>query len=445
MSTQKEKTASANPAYGSVIGDLEALIVQGSKAAQENTSSLPGSEHDSKTPDSAKGDYPLDPDPVAEAADATSAPEDGDVVKPAVTAGEPEETDAGAASSETPAAETDMVTTDENQGAGKQANELIASIQTAAQKLAVEKKAEAAGNTAPPAEAPNSTDAGVSTAEAAPGDAEDEKLAETIELTNDVLSKIGQLVMDDRAGQKLAIELIQRSAGQKAASEALTVLNGLHASLEQQITEKQAAEDADHMVEVLSKEASEYGMDLPTYLQTLEQGRQKLAAAQSGKGQQKIQAAKQKIAQELEALAAPPTGAPDAPPPEEALAGAIEGAGELPPEAALSEEDALMMALEEMIASGELTEEDLAMLAAEAAGGDPEGGAPAGEEDLAAIASGGAPGEEMVPDAAAADAEESVIPEEEGEDTLVEEDDGEKEAADKLLARILHNITSAKK
>jgi hypothetical protein len=443
------------------LNDLEALIASGAKAAQENVSQLPGAEHDTATPESAKGDYPLEPDPVADATDAKVEPSDGDVVQPAVVAGEPEETEAGEASSEQPA-EVEMVSTTEEGGAGKQANDLLASIQRAAEKLAQE--GPTSSESAPPADSKKSPD-GAASSDKAPGATPDneqdataasapseEKMAETIELTNDLLSKIGALIMDDEAGQKLAIELINRKGGEKAGAEALQVLGALHSQLEQQAIEKMASDDADAMINVLSKEAAEYGMDLDTYIATLEAGRQKLAAAQTQDGARKVTAARQKIAQELAELAAPPPAAPGGGE-EAAMAEAILGTGGeggIPAEPELSEEDAMMIALQEMIESGELTEEDLAMLAAEAGEAPAAEAAPEGEEALAAMAMGEEPAEEggeapeaaeeedPVAPAAAADAAEAVIPdEEEGEDKEASE-------ADKLLGRILSNLKKSK-
>lgn len=464
------KKASAAPAFGAVIDDIEALIRRGSKAAQEDVSSLPGANHDEKTPATAKGDYPLEPDPMSEATRSTEGKGDG--TKAPTHDKSPQETDAGTASSEQPG-EMPMVTDDEDKGAGKQANELLRAIKTAgdllgnsergaapaAQKKAQEggaapatqKKAQEGGGDsapatpAPPAEAPP--------AEAAPAAGDDEKIAkqknkcaEYMNLTTDVLSKIAALVLADEKGQRDTFQTLQRLVGEKAANDAMDILAGLDTQLQPYAAQKLAQDDANALHLQLSKEAAEVGMSLPDYIRGLQWCEQveKAAAENNMTPEQYLQA--------MDAQQAAPSRKQPARPQSrgQKLAQAIidaAAAGELPDELApeLGEEEAAEIAIAEMIESGEITPEEILEIVAELEGGgmgDPMAGGmgdpmAGGEGDMIdeLVADAAVPGDSgelgAVPDAVAADAAESVIP-------------PEKLAGDKLASLLARKLAKPK-
>lgn len=434
MSNQKTKQASADRSYGDVIGDIEALIRRGSKAAQEDVSSLPGADHDQKTPEQVKGDYPLDPDPMSEATKSTEGKGDG--TKAPTHEMSPEETDASQASSEQPG-EMPMVTDDENKGAGKQANELLRAIKTAAEELAQsksgQKKAQEAGGEAGGEGGDGGSPAGAG--EAAPpsedekvaGKKKKQKYAGPLELSEKVLSKIAAVLLADEQAQADTFGHLTRLTNEKTAEEAIELLNNLGDEYEKLAIEQQAEQDADQLYAQLSKEASELNLTVDQYVQQLQQldaQISKEAAAYNLTPEQYLAALDRQQAQPVQRRSAPQArGQKQAAAPSrgEKLAQAIIDAAaedELPGELAapLPEEEAAEIAIAQMIESGEITPEELEMLVEQLAAEEAMAGGDMGVEgdmidelvDDAAMGVEGDMGD--VPDAVAADAAEAVIP-----------------------------------
>ena len=425
---KKTKQASADPSYGRVLDDIEALIQLGSKAAQEDVSSLPGSNHDEKTPEDTKGDYPLEPDPMSKATKSSEGKGDG--TKAPTHDKSPQETDVTTPSSEQPG-EMPMVTDTEDSGAGKQANELLRSIKTAGELLAKErgaapaaagqKKAQEGGGEG--GEGGGEPGEGAPTvAEAAPGS--DEKIAEYLNLTQDVLSKIAAVLLADESSCADTVAHLKRITNEKTAEEAISTLNNLGEVLEKQALEQQATKDADALYAELSKEAAELGLDVNQYVQALQQQEAALSKQASEQGvtvDQLLQAKSRSAPQARKPVSKQAATKPMSRGQKvaQAIIDAAQ-AGELPDEMApeLDEAEAAEIAVAEMLQSGEITPEEIMQLVAELEG--EMGGAamdpgmdPGMEGDMIdeLVSDAAVPGDTGdVPDAVAADAAESVIP-----------------------------------
>jgi hypothetical protein len=404
--TAAHKTA----AYGLVLDELATLVgVQRSKqASAENVSTLPGSEHDQPLPDGAKGEFPVAPDPVAKATTSSSAPGDDLPLVGKNT------TVSGEASPEQPGTELPMVTDDPKAGAGqggggaKQANELLALVVTVREKLAQEA-------------APGSEGA-PSIAEATPpaGTDEDEKTAGVIELSREMLSKIAAVAMTSEKGRRAMYAALLDQSGEKAANDAFEVLYALN----DRLAEKQAADDTENILLMVEKRAGELGITPEAYYAQVTAGRTPAAPAPAGRSKTAADHWAdygRKIAQAVM----------DA-----------DASGVLPaePEPELTEEDSLAAAIQELLASGEITPEELMEVQqvieqAQQGGGDgsglmpaegglpPEGGEGVeGADPLAGVLPPGVAEDPAISDPAAADA---------GEGTVVEE---EKQASDSPIA-----------
>ena len=310
-------------------------------------SSMPGAEHDSKTPDEAKK-------PHKEVRDGSMAPAEGYTASGAGDDSKITHTgDLTATEAATEAKKKPAVTADadakEAEGPAKMANELVGLIrdyQKQAEAPKVEVKVE------PKAEpvVDKKAEPKVEVKKEEPK-AQAKEAGLNMELTSDVMAKIAAIVLSTEEGAQVVESILQKQAGAEAADVVLNYLAQQAAIAEKQAMAEQGARDAQELI------------DRAIFMEGVK------AASAWFKGAQA-------------APAEMPTDVPGAAPAAGAMAAPAEGAAPGGADEEVTVED-VVAALESLVADGTIKPEEAQAVMAQLMGAGGEGAAPAPGEGAA--------------------------------------------------------------